>query len=39
MPLTLDYLCRKYTGKPLDVYLRKTFKGAAHRFTCARAAA
>lgn len=39
MPLTLDYLCRKYTGKPLDVYLRKTFKDAVHRFTCARAAA
>lgn len=39
MPLSLDYLCRKYTGKPLDVYLRRTFKDAAHRFTCARAAA
>lgn len=38
MPLSLDYLCRKYTGKPLDVYMRKNYKNAALRFMCARAA-
>lgn len=36
MPLTLDYLCRKYTGQSLDAYLRKTYRNAEQRFTCAR---
>lgn len=26
MPLTLDYLCRKYEGKPLSEFLRKKYK-------------
>lgn len=39
MPLSLDYLCRKYEGKPLDVYLRRKYRHAEHRFTCARRAA
>lgn len=36
MPLTLDYLCRKYEGVPLDVYLRRKYRNAAQRFTVAR---
>lgn len=39
MPLTLDYLCRKYAGKPLDAYLRGRYRNAAHRFMAARKAA
>lgn len=39
MPLTLDYLCRKYEGISLAAYLRKTEKDAEHRFWLARAAA
>lgn len=39
MPLSLDYLCRKYTGKPLGVYLRKNYKNARERFTLAKEAA
>jgi hypothetical protein len=39
MPLTLDYLCRKYTGESLSVYLRKRYKDAESRFTLAREAA
>lgn len=36
MPLTLDYLCRKYEGVPLDVYLRRKYRNAQQRFTVAR---
>lgn len=36
MPLTLDYLCRKYEGMSLGAYLRKTEKDAEYRFTLAR---
>jgi hypothetical protein len=36
MPLTLDYLCRKYEGVGLDVYLRRKYRNAAQRFTLAR---
>jgi len=39
MPLTLDYLCRKHEGVPLDRYLRRKYRNAAQRFTLARAAA
>lgn len=38
MPLTLDYLCRKYEGRSLGSYLRRKYKNAEHRFTMARAA-
>lgn len=36
MPLTLDYLCRKYEGVSLDVYLRRKYRNAAVRFTLAQ---
>jgi hypothetical protein len=36
MPLTLDYLCRKYEGVTLGAWLRGTYKDAEHRFTLAR---
>lgn len=36
MPLTLDYLCRKYEGVGLDVFLRRKYRNAASRFTVAR---
>ncbi len=36
MPLTLDYLCRKYEGVSLGEYLRKTEKDAIHKYTLAR---
>lgn len=39
MPLTLDYLCRKYEGVALDVYLRRTYRNAQQRFTLARKSA
>ena len=39
MPLTLDYLCRKYEGMSLAAFLRKTVKDAEHKFWLARAAA
>jgi len=39
MPLTLDYLCRKYEGVALDVFLRRKYRNAAQRFTLARKAA
>lgn len=35
MPLTLDYLCRKYEGTNLRRYLRKKYRRAADRFTVA----
>lgn len=38
MPLTLDYLCRKYEGRSLSSFLRRKYKNAQHRFTLARAA-
>lgn len=36
MPLTLDYLCRRYEGISLGEYLRKTEKDAVHKYTLAR---
>lgn len=39
MPLTLDYLCRRYEGIALDVYLRRKYRNAQQRFTLARKAA
>lgn len=36
MPLTLDYLCRRYEGVALNTYLRKKYKHAEQRFLCAR---
>lgn len=38
MPLTLDYLCRRYEGVSLSEYLRKNYKDAEHKFAMARAA-
>lgn len=38
MPLTLDYLCRRYEGRSLSSFLRRKYKNAQHRFTLARAA-
>lgn len=38
MPLTLDYLCRKYEGRSLSSFLRRKYKNADKRFTLARAA-
>jgi len=38
MPLTLDYLCRKYEGVGLGEFLRKKYKDAEYKFTLARAA-
>ena len=35
MPLTLDYLCRKYEGMSLGQYMRKNYKNARQRFTVA----
>lgn len=39
MPLTLDYLCRRYEGVSLDKYMRKNYRNAAMRFMVARKAA
>lgn len=39
MPLSLDYLCRKYEGVPLAQYMRKKYRNAAQRFSVARLAA
>lgn len=36
MPLSLDYLCRKYEGRSLASYLRRNYKHAEKRFTLAR---
>jgi hypothetical protein len=36
MPLTLDYLCRKYEGKSVARYLRENYENAEQRFTLAR---
>ncbi|WP_197427002.1 hypothetical protein [Noviluteimonas gilva] len=38
MPLTLDYLCRKYEGISLGEFLRKKYKDAEYKYTLARAA-
>lgn len=35
MPLSLDYLCRKYEGTNLRRYMRKKYRRAAERFTVA----
>lgn len=35
MPLTLDYLCRKYEGMALRDFLRKKYRDAEHRFSLA----
>lgn len=39
MPLSLEYLCGKYEGVALDVFLRRKYRNATHRFTLARRAA
>lgn len=38
MPLTLDYLCRKYEGRSLSSFLRRKYRNAQHRFTLAKVA-
>ncbi|MNL83229.1 hypothetical protein D3C87_2108190 [compost metagenome] len=38
MPLTLDYLCRRYEGISLGEYLRRTVPDAEYKLTLARAA-
>lgn len=38
MPLTLDYLCRKYEGISHGEYLRRTIKDAEYKLSLARAA-
>lgn len=35
MPLTLDYLCRKYEGMSLARYMQRNYKRAKERFTVA----
>lgn len=35
MPLTLDYLCRKYEGMSLSRFMNKNYKRAKERFTVA----
>lgn len=35
MPLTLDYLCRKYEGMSLSRYMTRNYKRAKERFTVA----
>lgn len=39
MPLTLDYLCRKYEGTSLARFLQRKYRRAKERFTLARVAA
>jgi hypothetical protein len=36
MPLSMDYLCRRYERMSLDAYLRRHYRRAQDRFTCAR---
>lgn len=36
MPLTLDYLCRKYEGMPLKRFMQRKYKNAKERFSVAR---
>lgn len=38
MPLTLDYLCRKYEGMSLARFLQRNVRGAKDKFSLARAA-
>lgn len=38
MPLTLDYLCRKYEGMPLARFLQRKYRNAKERFSLANAA-
>jgi hypothetical protein len=38
MPLTLDYLCRKYEGMGLGEFMRKKYRDAEYRYSLARAA-
>lgn len=38
MPLTLDYLCRKYEGTSLARYMQRRYRRAKERFSVARAA-
>jgi len=38
MPLTLSYLCQKYTGTSLARYLQRRYRRAKERFSLARAA-
>ena len=35
MPLSLDYLCRKYEGMSVARYLQRTFRNARERFSLA----
>lgn len=35
MPLTMDYLCRKYEGMPLTRFMQRKYKNAKERFTIA----
>lgn len=35
MPLTMDYLCRKYEGMGLSRYMQRKYKNAKQRFTVA----
>ena len=39
MPLTLDYLCRKYEGTSLARYMQRRYRNAKERFSVARSAA
>lgn len=39
MPLTLDYLCRRYEGTSLARYLQRKYRRAKERFSLARVAA
>jgi hypothetical protein len=38
MPLTMDYLCRKYEGMALSRYMKRKYKNANARFSVARGA-
>lgn len=38
MPITLEHLCHKHTGRTLGSYLRRNYKRASERFSLARAA-
>lgn len=39
MPLTLDYLCRKYEGMSLARFMQRRYRNAKERFSIARSAA
>lgn len=36
MPLSIDYLCRKYEGMSVSRFLNKNYKNAKERFSLAR---